>query len=108
MSLLIFSVCVLSVLVLGLIVMVFALARQIGILFYYLFNELGIDFTNSDKSAWAPLLSFITGYSEETLRKKLDFDFENKQVQKDLGTVKAEVQELFPAIARKIDNDKKI
>lgn len=33
MSLLIFSVCVLSVLVLGLIVMVFALARQIGILF---------------------------------------------------------------------------
>lgn len=33
MSLLIFSVCVLSVLVVGLIVMVFALARQIGILF---------------------------------------------------------------------------
>lgn len=33
MSLLIFAVCVLSVLVLGLIVMVFALARQIGILF---------------------------------------------------------------------------
>ncbi|MBR1538080.1 MAG: hypothetical protein IJ636_01085 [Bacteroidales bacterium] len=85
-----------------------ATGRQIGILFYYLFNELGIDFTNSDKSAWARLLSFITGYSEETLRKKLDFDFENKQVQKDLGTVKAEIQELFPAIARKIDNDKKI
>ena len=33
MSLLIFAVCVLTVLVLALIVMVFALARQIGILF---------------------------------------------------------------------------
>lgn len=85
-----------------------ATTRQLGILFYYLFNELGIDFTNSDKSAWARLLSFITGYSEDTLRKKLDFDFEAKQVQKDMGVVKAAVEELFPAIARKIEKDKKI
>lgn len=76
-------------------------------MFYYLLRELHIDFTNSDKTAWARLIHFISGHSIENLRKYLNIDFDKKSVQKDLGIVQGALQELFPAVAQKIENDKK-
>ena len=83
-----------------------ATADQLALLFYYLFNELHIDFTNSDKMAWARLINFISGHSIENLRKYLNIKFDKKSVQQDLGIVQAALQELFPTIAQKIENDK--
>lgn len=84
-----------------------ATADQLALLFYYLFRELHIDFTNSDKTAWARLIHFISGHSVENLRKYLNIDFDKKSVQKDLGIVQGALQELFPAVAQRIENDKK-
>lgn len=84
-----------------------ATADQLALLFYYLFRELHIDFTNSDKTAWARLIHFISGHSIENLRKYLNIDFDKKSVQKDLGIVQGALQELFPAVAQRIENDKK-
>lgn len=83
-----------------------ATANQLALLFYYLFNELHIDFTNSDKMAWARLIHFISGHSIENLRKYLNIQFDKKSVQQDLGIVQAALQELFPAVAQKIEKDK--
>lgn len=83
-----------------------ATASQLAILCYYLFRELHVDFTNSDKTAWARLIHFISGHSEENLRKYLNIDFDKKSVQKDLGIVQGALQELFPSIAQKIEKDK--
>ena len=83
-----------------------ATTRQLGILFYYLFNELGIDFTNSDKSEWARLISFISGYDSETLRKKFDVDYDRKQTLKDMDVVCAAIRNLMPGLARKIAKDR--
>lgn len=84
-----------------------ATTRQLGILFRYLLGELGIDFTNSDKSEWARLVSFISGYDSETLRKKFDLDYDSKQTQKDMEVVSAIVKDLMPGLAHKIEKDKK-
>lgn len=82
--------------------------NQQVLLFYYLFDELGINFSNSDKSAWARLIHFITGASEKNLRKYMSLEFEKKFVQKDLFVIKAALSELFPQIAKKVERDKDI
>lgn len=84
-----------------------ATTRQLGVLFRYLLGELGIDFTNSDKSEWARLISFISGYDSETLRKKFDVDYDSKQTLKDMDIVCAAIRNLMPGLARKIEKDRK-
>lgn len=84
-----------------------ATTRQFGILFRYLLGELGIDFTNSDKSEWARLISFISGYDSETLRKKFDVDYDRKQTLKDMDIVCAAIRNLMPGLARKMEKDRK-
>lgn len=78
------------------------------LIFYYLFNALGINFSNSDKSAWARFIHFVTGASEKNLRKYMTPDFDKKSVQKDLSLVGAALGELFPAIAKKVEKDKEM
>ena len=78
------------------------------LIFYYLFNALGVNFSNSDKSAWARLIHFVTGASEKNLRKYMTPDFDRKSVQKDLSLVGAALGELFPAIAKKVEKDKEM
>ena len=73
--------------------------------FYYLFNELGINFNNSDKTQWARFINTFTGKNFQNIRTELNIDFECKKTQKNLRVVADLFSELFPRIKQKGIND---
>lgn len=72
---------------------------------YYIFDALGVNFSNSDKTQWARFIHSLTGKSYERIRRSLNFDFESKAMRKNLRKVAAIFSELFPNIEQKILND---
>jgi hypothetical protein len=78
---------------------------QLAITFYYIFNELGVNFGNSDKTEWAKLINKITGKSKERIRRALNIEFETKISQKNLRYIANSLHELFPLIEDKIKKD---
>jgi len=76
--------------------------------FYYLFNELGISFNNSDKTQWARFINTFTGKNFQNIRTELNIDFESKKTQKNLRVVSDLFAELFPRIQQKVINDSQI
>jgi len=85
-----------------------ATTSQQSLVFYYLFNALGINFHNSDKAAWIRFIKWFTGKNQDSIKDHLKFDFESKAIQKDLQIVQAYIRELFPGLSRLIENDRKI
>jgi uncharacterized coiled-coil protein SlyX len=73
--------------------------------FYYLFNELGISFNNSDKTQWARFINTFTGKNYQNIRAELNIDFESKRTRKNLRVVSDLFAELFPHIQQKVIND---
>ena len=80
-------------------------AGQQALFFYYLFNSLGLNFNNSDKSAWVRLIHCVTGKNPDNLKQRLNFKFEDLQTRKDLRYVAGCLKELFPSISSQIDRD---
>src|SRR5690554_2498445 len=78
---------------------------QIALLTYYIFNALGLNFENSTKVDWAKFINAVSGRSENSMRDKFSFKFDNKQTIKDSEEVIAVMQELFPDIVQTIKND---
>lgn len=78
---------------------------ETALTFYYLFDEMGVDFSNSDKTKWARFIHAITGKSEQRIRNSLYFDFDQKSTRKNLRSIAGIFSELFPAIKQKILND---
>ena len=78
------------------------------LVFYYLFNELGISFNNSDKTQWARFINTFTGKNFQNIRTELNIDFESKKTQKNLRVVSDLFAELFPRIQQKVINDSQI
>lgn len=78
---------------------------QQNIFFYYIFDEMDINFENSTKTQWAKIISNVTGKSEENTRKKLCIKFDNPATQKDMKRVADIVKDLLPFIYNKILND---
>lgn len=76
--------------------------------FYYLFNEMGINFNNSDKTQWARFINTFTGKNFQNIRTELNIDFECKKTQKNLRVVADLFAELFPRIQQKVINDSQI
>lgn len=76
--------------------------------FYYLFNEMGINFNNSDKTQWARFINTFTGKNFQNIRTELNIDFECKKTQKNLRIVADLFAELFPRIQQKVINDSQI
>lgn len=76
--------------------------------FYYLFNELGISFNNSDKTQWARFINTFTGKNFQNIRTELNIDFESRKTQKNLRIVADLFAELFPRIQQKVINDSQI
>jgi hypothetical protein len=75
--------------------------------FYYLFNELGITFNNSDKTQWARFINAFTGKNYQNIRTELNIDFDSHKTQKNLRIIKDIFSELFPRIEHQIINDSK-
>ncbi len=82
------------------------LAQQV-LLFYYLFNELDVNFTNSFKVQWARFLEKVTGKHIQNIRAELNIDFDSKKTKKNLKIVADLFRELLPKISTKIENDSK-
>lgn len=82
------------------------LAQQI-LLFYYLFNELDVNFSNSFKMQWARFLEKVTGKHIQNIRAELNIDFDSKKTKKNLKIVADLFRELLPKISAKIENDSK-
>ena len=78
---------------------------QVALLTYYMFNALGLNFENSTKVDWAKFINTVSGRSENSMRDKFSFKFDNKQTIKDSEEVIAVLQELFPEIVQTIKND---
>ncbi|WP_294081628.1 hypothetical protein [Proteiniphilum sp. UBA5384] len=78
---------------------------QLVLVFYYLFNELGVNFDNSYKTAWAKFIHQLTGKCQQNIRSGLNIDFFNKQTHKNMRYVASFFVELFPTISEKILND---
>ena len=82
----------------------FTTAQQV-IFFYYLFNEIGINFGNSNKSEWKRLIHIVVGKNEQDIKEKLRFDYEDRKTKRDLRIVAENITELLPKITLKIEND---
>jgi len=82
------------------------LAQQV-LVFYYLFNELDVNFTNSFKVQWARFLEKVTGKHIQNIRAELNIDFDSKKTKKNLKIVADLFRELLPKISTKIENDSK-
>ena len=78
---------------------------QLVVFFYYMLDALGVNFGNSDKAQWLRLMQSVSGKNYDNLKKKLNFDFDNPQTQKDMRFVHDCLMELLPAIGAKIEND---
>ena len=52
---------------------------QTTLVFYYLFNELGVSFANTSKTQWARFLEKVTGKHIQNIRAELNIDFDSKK-----------------------------
>lgn len=75
------------------------------LVFYYLFNELGVNYGNSDKSQWIRFIHKMTGYNEQNIKEKFYTDFDTKETKKNLRLIAPLFTELFPKIEEKIKKD---
>ena len=84
-------------------------ASQYCIFFYYLFDQSGINFSNSDMTEWSRIISKLTLYSSDriyTVLKKLKKDLgEGKQTKKDSKLIADLIRPLFPNISDKIEKN---
>ncbi|MCE5177846.1 MAG: hypothetical protein LLF81_01710 [Porphyromonadaceae bacterium] len=78
---------------------------EIDLVFYYLFNELGVNFNNTTKESWIRFIETLTGRHYQNIKTHLNFSFESPQTQKDLRKVYNLFLKIFPEIAQKILND---
>ena len=78
---------------------------QLNIFYYYIFNEIGINFINSKKTDWAKLISTISGKNEVNIRKALSIRFDDSATKKDMRIVAKTVNDLMPNISQSILND---
>lgn len=78
---------------------------QQNIFYYYIFNELGVNFINSKKTDWAKLISTISGKNEDNIRKALSINFDDSATKKDMRIVAKAVNDLMPNIRQNILND---
>lgn len=78
---------------------------EVALTFYYLFNELNLNFSNSDKTEWSRFIQPITGRSFHCIRRELNFDFDRKKTKAYMRNVAAHFEPLFPEIAKTILND---
>ena len=60
---------------------------QLVLVFYYLFNELGVNFDNSYKTAWAKFIHQLTGKCQQNIRSGLNIDFFSKRTHKNMRFV---------------------
>ncbi len=82
----------------------FTTAQQV-LFFYYFFNEIKINFSNTDKAQWVRFINTFTGKNAQDIKEKLNFDFSSPKIKKDLSKVAGYISELMPQIAVKIKND---
>jgi len=80
---------------------------QTTLVFYYLFNELGVSFANTSKTQWARFLEKVTGKHIQNIRAELNIDFDSKKTKKNLKIIADLFMELLPQISAKIDKDSK-
>lgn len=78
---------------------------QLILVFYYMLNELGVNFNNSHKVQWARFLEKVTGKHIQNIKTELNIDFESTKTKKNLKIVADLFQELLPKITAKIEND---
>lgn len=78
---------------------------EIALTFYYLFDEMGLNFANSHKTEWARFISRLTGKSYNRIREALFIEFERGITQRHLRNVACLFSELFPEIEQKVRND---
>lgn len=81
---------------------------EIDLVFYYLFNELGVNFNNTTKESWIRFIETLTGRHYQNIKTHLNFSFDDPQTQKNLRKVFNLFLEIFPEIAQKILNDSKV
>ena len=74
------------------------------LVFYYLFNELGINFANTAKMQWVRFLAKITGCYEQSIRNEINIDFESTKTKRNLKIMADLFRELLPKISTQIDN----
>lgn len=82
----------------------FSIPQQ-NLFYYYLFNELGVNFVNSKKKDWAKVISAINGKNEEYVRKELSINFDDEATILDMRIVATTIDNLFPNITLKILSD---
>lgn len=82
-----------------------ASAGQVIIFFYYLLHALGLHFNNSDKTKWASVIAFVSGYNKEYIRNKLEFRFDNDTVKQNIMIVASYMKDLLPNIALQMQYD---
>ena len=78
---------------------------QQNLFYYYIFNELGVNFQNSKKKDWAKVISAMNGKNEEYIRKALSINFDDDVTKNDMRIVISTIDNLFPNITQKIRND---
>ena len=78
---------------------------QLILVFYYMLNELGVNFNNSLKVQWARFLMKVTGKHIQNIKTELNIDFESTKTKKNLKIVGDLFRELLPKITAKIEND---
>ena len=80
---------------------------QMTLVFYYLFNELGITFDNTPKVKWARFIQKVTGKHIQNVKTELDIDFDSSKTKKNLKIMADLFRELLPQITGIIENDSK-
>ncbi len=69
---------------------------QLILVFYYMLNELGVNFNNSLKVQWARFLVKVTGKHIQNIKTELNIDFESTKTKKNLKIVGDLFRELLP------------
>lgn len=77
------------------------------LVFYYIFNYLGVNFENSVKEHWIRFIEKVTGKNAQNIKKHLKIDFDCARTQQNLRIVHALFLDLFPNIAQLVVNDMK-
>ena len=80
---------------------------QLILVYYYMLNELGVNFNNSLKVQWARFLVKVTGKHIQNIKTELNIDFESTKTKKNLKIVADLFRELLPQITGIIENDSK-
>ena len=73
--------------------------------FIYLLNLIGINTENTKKSIIARFVHRITGRSEDNIRKRLEFDYDDVNVKQNLRIVAEAFSEILPSTTEQILKD---